>query len=208
VIKKSGMIPDTGCGSSRVAFLCNFNTIHPQQKMKTKTANLPSTSVNPPGQPNATKVRQNTKTRLATILATIITSLVAFTSASDAIAQGTWTTIAPMPIAVYGPSGVAFGGKFYVIDGADNGENGGVAPPQVYDPITDSWSFKATDPVRRAETVVGVINNKIYVAEGWAGQFGSDSNAPTTALEIYDPATDSWTAGAPSLDARGEAHPV
>jgi len=64
-------------------------------------------------------------TRSATILATIITSLLAFTSASDALAQGgTWTTIAPMPIAVVETSGVAVGGKFYVIDGS----NGSVEP--------------------------------------------------------------------------------
>ena len=56
-------------------------------------------------------------TRSATVLATIITSLLAFTSASDALAQGgTWTTIAPMPIAV--------GDEFYDIDGS----NGSVEP--------------------------------------------------------------------------------
>ena len=154
-------------------------------------------------QPNATEVRQNMKTRLATILATIITSLLAFTSASDALAQGTWTTIAPMPSVPGIPvntataSGVAFGGQFYVID---SGAGYGVPLPlKVYDPVTDSWSLKAVDPVLRGETAAGVINNKIYVAEGWGGQYGSDSNVPLTALEIYDPATDSWTAGAPSL---------
>jgi N-acetylneuraminic acid mutarotase len=62
---------------------------------------------------------------------------------------------------------------------------------------------KAAEPVRRSESSAGVINNKIYVAEGWAGQFGSDANSPTSALEIYDPVTDSWTAGASSLIPRG-----
>ena len=53
--------------------------------------------------------------------AVIIPCLVAWFSQS-AIAQGTWTTIAPMPSVPGIPvntataSGVAFGGKFYVID--------------------------------------------------------------------------------------------
>jgi Kelch motif len=167
---------------------------------------LRRTPANPPNQPNATKVGQKMKTRSATILATIITSLVAFTSASDVLAQGTWTTIAPIPlptsgVASYEASGVSLGGKFYVIDYGVG--YGNPLPLNVYDLVTDSWSLKAADPVLRAETAAGVINNKIYVAEGWGGTYGSDSNAPTTALEIYDPATDSWTAGAPSLVARG-----
>jgi len=105
------------------------------------------------------------------------------------------------PVNTATASGVAFGGKFYVID---SGSGYGVPLPlKVYDPVTDSWSLKAADPVLRGQTAAGVINNKIHVAEGWDGQFGSDANSPTNALEIYDPATDSWTAGTPSLIARG-----
>ncbi len=131
--------------------------------------------------------------------ATFIAGLcvVAFTPASDALAQGMWTSIAPLPIGVSsGSNGVAFHGKFYVIDGT----NGVIQAPQVYDPVTDSWSAKTADPVVRSESAAGVIDNRIYVAEGW---LNSDSNNSTTALEIYDPSTDSWTAGTPSLIARG-----
>ena len=139
------------------------------------------------------------------MLATIITSIVTFASASHALAQGgTWTSIASMPVTppnLATASGVAFGGKFYVVD---SGAGYGVPLPlKVYDTVTDSWSLKAADPVLRGETSAGVINNKIYVAEGWDGQYGSDSNHPTNALEIYDPATDSWAPGRPSLIARG-----
>jgi hypothetical protein len=84
------------------------------------------------------------------------------------------------------PSAAVFGGQLYVLDG------GGMPAPQVYDPVADSWSFKAADPVVRANPSVGVINNKIYVAEGW---INSDSNRATQALEIYDPVANSWTAG-------------
>ena len=124
-------------------------------------------------------------------------------SVSSALAQGgTWSSIAPMPpVNTATASGAALGGKFYVVDsGAGYGDP---LPLKVYDPVADSWSLKAADPVLRGETAVGVMNNKIYVAEGWGGEFGSDSNAATKALEIYDPDTDSWAAGTPSLIARG-----
>jgi hypothetical protein len=106
----------------------------------------------------------------------------------------TWATKAPMLQAGVAPSAAIFGGQLYVFDG------GGMPTPQVYDPVADSWSFKAADPVVRANTSVGVINNKIYVAEGW---INSDSNRATQALEIYDPVANSWTAGKSSQIARG-----
>jgi len=71
------------------------------------------------------------------------------------------------PVSTATASGVAVGGKFYVID---SGAGYGVPLPlKVYDPVAESWSLKASDPVLRGETAAGVINNKIYVAEGWAG---------------------------------------
>jgi len=69
---------------------------------------------------------------------------------------------------------VSSGGKLYVLDGSSGN---GIEPPlQIYDPATGSWTIKAPDPVYRAAVSVGVINNKIYIAEGW---LNSDSNSPT-----------------------------
>lgn len=130
----------------------------------------------------------------------IALTVLMFASVHSVRAQtGAWTTITPpMPTAVIAGSGVAFGGKFYVMDGA----NGSFTPSQVYNPVTNGWSVTAADPVPRAQVAAGVISNKIYVAEGW---INSDANNATTALRIYDPATDSWTAGPSSLVARGES---
>jgi len=115
----------------------------------------------------------------------------------QAAAQGTWTNIASMPQSVIECSGVAWNGKFYIMNGFGNGA---IVPPVVYDPQADSWSLKTADPANRSAAVASVISNKIYVAEGF---IAADSNNSTKALEIYDPANDSWTAGASSLVARG-----
>ena len=113
--------------------------------------------------------------------------------------SGTWTNITALPTAVAYASGVAYGGQFYVFDGAPSG-SWVTVPPQVYDPTNNSWSSLAADPVARADAAAGVISNKIYVAEGW---IQANAGLRTTALEIYDPAADSWTAGASSLVPRG-----
>jgi len=69
---------------------------------------------------------------------------------------------------------VSSGGKLYVLDGSTGN---GIEPPlQIYDPAPGTWTIKAPDPVYRAAVSVGVINNKIHIAEG---SLNSDSNNPT-----------------------------
>lgn len=117
----------------------------------------------------------------------------------SALAQcGAWTTRSSPPTPVIEAAGAVFGGQFYVFGGSNG--NGASNVPQVYDPVSDSWSFRAADPFATGESSAAVINNKIYVAEGW---INSDSNTPTNALRIYDPATNAWTTGAPSPNMKG-----
>jgi N-acetylneuraminic acid mutarotase len=124
-------------------------------------------------------------------------------SGSNAFAQcgsASWTTKATMATPVVEAAGVVYGGQFYVMDGTSaGGADKGIA--QTYDSVADSWSLKTSDPVYAAGSSSGVINNKIYVAEGW---INADSSNPTNALRIYDPATNSWQTGLPgSPNAKG-----
>ena len=114
---------------------------------------------------------------------------------------GSWTTGTAMPDPRVSAAGANVNGLFYVIGGSSTGDVSLNPKPEVYDPTTNSWSLKAADPLgRRAESAVGVINGRVYVAEGW---LNSDSSSPTNALEIYDPAHDSWSSGASSTTSRG-----
>src|SRR5688572_104021 len=59
----------------------------------------------------------------------------------------------------------------------------------------DSWATKAPDPGLKSYPISGEIDGLIYV-------YGYDdtSNNPSSfvpSLSIYDPASDTWTAGAP-----------
>jgi hypothetical protein len=52
---------------------------------------------------------------------------------------------------------------------------------------TGRWTSGAAMPSERSEVAVAEVGGKVYVIGGFAGQ---------RELEIYDPATDSWSRGA------------
>ena len=105
-----------------------------------------------------------------------------------------WTTNAPIPLAVYAAPAGVLNGKLYVAGGQASQTDGtNRADLQVYDPVTDSWSTQTPLPFPSAAGAAGVITGKLYVAGGM--------NPPNTAsvddLRVYDPLTDSWTTLAP-----------
>lgn len=91
-------------------------------------------------------------------------------------------------------------GKIYAIGGYPSGR----VPSdvvQVYDVAADRWTTLPNLPTQRNHLAVVAIERKVYVA---GGRFGGGFNSEkTAALEIYDPATNRWTAGAPLPAPRG-----
>ena len=106
-------------------------------------------------------------------------------------ATATWEPRASMPT---GRSAAGLGvidGKTYVAGGR---------PPAghdfaVYDPRADSWTVLPDLPTQRNHIAVGAIGGKLYVA---GGRFGPGFNSELTdVVEVYDPATNSWSTGTP-----------
>ncbi|HET7503627.1 MAG TPA: kelch repeat-containing protein [Kofleriaceae bacterium] len=100
-----------------------------------------------------------------------------------------WTTAAPMPIARTGHAVVAVGGTIYAI----GGDFGGTM--DAYDPSTNTWSARAALKIpRRVFAAAAGRDGRIYVMGGI--QLGG---TPTTdplglsSVEVYTPATDSWS---------------
>lgn len=60
------------------------------------------------------------------------------------------------------------------------------------DPV---WTRIADAPVARMSPVSAFVNGKFYVFNGWDGTVGG---SPTTEVDIYDPATDTWSQGRPN----------
>jgi PKD repeat protein len=101
--------------------------------------------------------------------------------------QDAWGSLAPMhtrrcrsPIAVTG-------GKIYVFGSA---EGGNVLASEVYDPASNNWSAIADLPAYTGAngepSRAQAINGKVYLYQVVSG---------VKRLDIYDPATDSWSTG-------------
>ena len=108
-----------------------------------------------------------------------------------------WTTRAPMPTKRSAMAHDVIDGKIYVAGGR---------PPRghdfaVYDPKADKWTTLPDLPTQRNHIAAAAIDGKLYVAGGrFGGGFRSEI---TPALEVYDPATNQWSARRPMSEARG-----
>ena len=111
-------------------------------------------------------------------------------------ATGKWVEKKPMPTARSSGVAIVQGGKIYVAGGR---------PPRgndfaVYDPGADSWQVLPALPTQRNHLTGAAIDGRVHVVGGRQG----DGLSPlmTTAHEIYDPQSGSWTTAAPMLRAR------
>lgn len=109
---------------------------------------------------------------------------------------GEWVEKAPMPTARGGGVAVVLDGKIYVAGGR---------PPHghdfaVYDPAADSWQVLPNLPTQRNHLTGAAINGRIHIVGGRQGH--GLSPQMTTAHEVFDPQTQTWTTAAPMLRAR------
>jgi N-acetylneuraminic acid mutarotase len=71
---------------------------------------------------------------------------------------------------------------------------------EMYDPVADLWTTRASFPTGIANPVVGIIDGKMYVAGGLEVCCTS-----LATLRVYDPATDAWTSKASMPSGRNQA---
>ena len=115
-----------------------------------------------------------------------------------------WTTRADMPTARSGVAAAAVDGIIYAVGGWPEGSGIELSTVEAYDPATDTWTTKADMPTARALSAIAVVDGKIYVIGGVGGVAGEtvQDNRPLSAVEVYDPATDTWTTKADMPTAR------
>jgi N-acetylneuraminic acid mutarotase len=108
----------------------------------------------------------------------------------------TWTRRADIPVrgGACGAQGVINGFLYVYVGGQLCGDGGRDARFYRYDPATNLWSSLAPPPGpdHSLPSAAGVINGKFYLAGG------SDAAAnDNLTLQVYTPATNSWTTRAP-----------
>jgi N-acetylneuraminic acid mutarotase len=120
-----------------------------------------------------------------TCLGAILTTVEAYDPATD-----TWDRKASMRTARTSSAIAVVDGIIYIIGGS--GENNeAISLVEAYDPAIDMWTRKADMPTARYLPAACVVGGRIYVFGGntkWGDVMGI---VPT--VEVYDPATDTWT---------------
>ena len=88
--------------------------------------------------------------------------------------------------------------KLYVVDGLLPKTSPKIynTANHAYNPSTNTWSTKASDPTGRAALATGVINSKMYAVDGYAGSYLKTNHA-------YDPSTNTWSTKASDASGRG-----
>ena len=111
-------------------------------------------------------------------------------------AIGAWVEKAPMPTARSGGVAVVHNGKIYVA--------GGRVPRgsdfAVYDPAADHWEVLPDLPTQRNHITGAAINGSIHIVGGRLGN--GLSPLKTTAHEVFDPQSRTWSTAAPMLRGR------
>jgi N-acetylneuraminic acid mutarotase len=101
--------------------------------------------------------------------------------------------LALMPVRGRGGASGAINNQLYVYFGE---ATSGPKTLLRYDPATDAWVTLASAPHRHSYPAAGVIDGKFYLA---GGDDGSTPNGtfPTRTLDVYDPATNTWSTKTP-----------
>jgi len=107
---------------------------------------------------------------------------------SRAGAQGTWTTVAPMPTPRNTPAAAVIDGVLYAAGGDDNGDVSRAL--EAYDPATNRWTSRAPMPTARGELAGAAVGQTLYAVSGACAQGFS---CITGAVEAYDSTTDTWS---------------
>ncbi len=109
----------------------------------------------------------------------------------------TWETKTAMPTPRIDLSANVVNDKIYLIGGKEYSSSNpyftNTDLNEVYDPVNDSWTTKATMPTAAYGYGSAVINGKIYVAGGSTSISSQESSTFTDSNQVYDPQTDIWT---------------
>jgi len=102
-----------------------------------------------------------------------------------AAATPSWSSAPPMPVALGEVAGGLIAGKLYVV-GEDS------TATLAYDTATETWTSSglATRPFPGNHHAAEVVDGKLYLFGGLGGGSGGE-------VQIYDPATNHWSVGAP-----------
>jgi N-acetylneuraminic acid mutarotase len=115
------------------------------------------------------------------------------------VRSNVWTVGPELPFQAGGSASALIDGKIYVGGGTDGSSV--LAEAAVYDPATETWSSIAPMPEPTSHAASGTDGARWYVFGG-RGPADADGVAHALAdVQVYDPATDTWTTSGSGPDA-------
>ena len=110
---------------------------------------------------------------------------------------GAWRSdLAVRPLQGHHHASSVYNDKLYLIGGLGGGSEGQV---QIYDPLTNSWTFGTPAPYAGGSVAIAALGARIYISGGIVG------SATVNSAAVYDPAGDIWTTIAPMPAGRNHA---
>ncbi|SDI19805.1 Serine protease, subtilisin family [Actinokineospora alba] len=113
-------------------------------------------------------------------------------AAAAAPEDAPWEDIADHPVRVADNAAATFDGEVYSVGGFSPGI-GGLDHLYIHDPVANTWRRGADTDEIRDKPAAAFLGGKLHVVGGF-DDFGVGRGAKRT-MEVYDPATDRWTAG-------------
>jgi N-acetylneuraminic acid mutarotase len=110
-------------------------------------------------------------------------------------ATNTWSRKANMPVASFAGTSVVIQGKLYMTSGST--ERGFSNLLHRYDPSTDTWTELAPSPRAHFHATGSIVGGKLLLVGGYDYDDPAIGSHLTDALDVYDPATNTWTTKAP-----------
>ena len=109
-------------------------------------------------------------------------------------ATGAWSSRAPLPTGLGRSAAAVLSGRIHVFGGWIGSPFTFAHPGhQIYDPVTDTWSSGALLPNERRGGVAGVLEYGELAGKAFLMGGNHDGGPLLNAVDVYDPATDSWS---------------
>lgn len=109
---------------------------------------------------------------------------------------GAWTSSTALPPgrARGGAGAVAYGAKFYLVCGNNQGHNGGARPWfDVFDPATQTWTQLPDAPRARDHFLASVVGNRLVVAGGRTTDLPNPFDRTIPEVDVYDFTSGTWS---------------
>jgi uncharacterized protein (TIGR03437 family) len=105
-----------------------------------------------------------------------------------------WQASAPVPFPTVAAQSAALGSKIFVVGGFIPSTGAVTNQLQIYDTLSNTWSQGSPAPLAVSGGVAAQVGGKVYVIGGMTDS-SEGSLVLTDRVQIYQPATDSWSSG-------------